>query len=335
MPVPVVIPIVRCVMNFSASLRHSGLLAAVLLLASTQAEAQILFQSSLDSGTLFTTYQEAAPSNLVTFGYDYSALGIPASPHGGGTTSGLRMAVNTNSTIQAVTVAPTGLSLSGQFRVTFDYWDNAVGPFPAGGTGSTEYGGGGVGFDLAGSAPRSGASIMIAGEAGATQDWRLDKGAAAQTLAAGFYDPAITTLNMPGTAGNYLATNFPGQQPPALQQTNFPASQTGTVSNGGIAFAWHAMRIDADSAAGTADFWVDGFHIGTLTQTGGAVPIAGGVSLTALDPFTSVSSASLANDLVFALFDNLTVTAIPEPGSAGMVLACMAGLLVRRRRSAE
>lgn len=60
------------------------------MLLPVASNAQILFQSDLNSSTGWTVLQEAAPSSLATFGYDYSALGIPASPNGGGSTIGSR-----------------------------------------------------------------------------------------------------------------------------------------------------------------------------------------------------------------------------------------------------
>src|SRR5687767_15128536 len=96
--------------------------AVTLLLSAAASHGQILFQSNLDTNAGWGIYQEATnPSSLATFGYDYSVLGIPPSPNGGGSTLGLRMAANGVGTIQAITAA-TALTFSGQFRVTFDFW---------------------------------------------------------------------------------------------------------------------------------------------------------------------------------------------------------------------
>jgi len=306
--------------------------AATLLLSATAAHGQTLFQSNLDSNAGWGIFQEATnPSSLATFGYDYSVLGIPPSPNGGGTTLGLRLAANAGisgvGSIQAITAATT-VTFSGQFRVTFDFWGNTNGPLPGGGTGSTEYLGGGVGFS--GTLPRRGASAITTMEGGATLDWRLDKNAASQALATGFYNPAITSLDVNGTtSGNpssFFTTPFPGQQAPAIQGT------TGTALNGTIAFGWHTMTIEADSFAGTARFTIDSTYLGTLTQATTAVDIAGGGSLTLLDSFASISNSDLAADLVFAVFDNYKVEAIPEP-AVGTLLALAAMPLMRRRRT--
>ena len=295
------------------------------------AGAQVLFTSNLDTSTGWTTVQEATPSSLATYGYDYSALGIPASPNGGGTTIGLRMAANTTATVQAITAA-TVATFTGIYRVTFDFWGNSVGPFPAGGTGSTEYIGGGVGFS--GTNPRAGASLLTTIEGGSGVDWRLDKGATAQTIASGSYNSAVASRD-----GNdpFFSGAFIGQSAPAAQTTLFPTIQTGTIGNGSVGFKWYVMQIDVDSSAGTAAFSIinptnnASSLIGTLTQTGGAVAVTGSGSLTLLDSFTSVSNSNLANDLVFAVFDNYSVVQIPEP--TGMALLGLATIVLGRRRA--
>ena len=303
----------------------------VLLAGTGLAHSQVLFTSTLDSSLGWTTVQEAAPSSLATYGYDYSALGIPASPNGGGSTVGLRLAANANGTVQAITAA-TVATFTGQYRIKFDFYGNSLGAFPTGGTGSTEFIGGGAGFS--GAVPRAGASLLTTIEGGsASIDWRLDKGMSTQSVA-NAYNPSITTRD---NSDAFLSAAFAGQTPPAFQQTTFPSSQTGTLQNGTTGFKWYVMQIDVDSVLGSAAFSILNpttsavTSIGTLSQTGGAVSVTGSGSLTLLDPFaTSVSNVTLADDLVFALFDNYSVTQVPEP--AGASLFGFVGLLCLRRR---
>jgi hypothetical protein len=291
------------------------------LLSAAASHAQILFQSDLNSSTGWSILQEPTPSSLATFGYDYSVLGIPPSPNGGGTTLGLRLAANANGTIQAITAATTS-TFSGQFRVTFDFWGNY------GGSSTTEYLGGGLGFS--GAAPRKGASLLTSMDGGAATDWRLDKDAQQQDLPTGFYNPAITSLNVNATTSAdplfFFTGPFQGQSAPPVQGTI-------TALNGTVAFGWHTMTILADSDAGTAQFTVDSTFIGTLTQSGTPVSIAGAGSLTLLDAFTSVSNPDLTADRVFAVFDNYKVEAVPEP-TVSSLFALSVFLLVRRRRNA-
>ena len=306
--------------------------AACGLLFSSTSHGQVLFQSNLDSAAGWNVVQEPSPSSLATFGYDYSILGIPPSPNGGGTTLGLRLAANANTSVQAITAATVD-TFSGQFRVTFDFWGNTIGPLPAGGTGSTEHLGGGVGFS--GVLPRKGASALTSieggvGSASSIRDWRLDIDAAAQPLGNGYYNPLITSLDVNGTTSadpNFFFTGpFPGQPAPPVQGTS------GTALNGTIAFGWHTMTIEADSLAGTAKFTIDSTYLGTLDQSLTIVDVAGSGSLTLLDAFTSVSSADLTTDLVFALFDNYKVEFIPEPSTAALIAASPILWLRRRRK---
>jgi hypothetical protein len=321
------IAFLRLFMQISSAYRITA--AVALLISANASYGQTLFQSDLDSGTGWSIFQEATnPSSLATFGYDYTAVGIPPSPNGGGSTLGLRFAANGLGSIQAITAA-TNLTFSGQFRVTFDFWGNTNGGLPVGGTGSTEYLGGGVGFS--GTLPRKGASALASIEGNGNPDWRLDKDAAAQSLASGFYNPSITSLNVTSATSAdpsfFFNGPFPGQPAPGVQGV------TGTPYNGTIAFGWHTMTIEADSIAGTARFTIDSTYLGTLTQATGALSIAGAGSLTLLDPFGgSISNSDLVADQVFAVFDNYRVEVIPEP-AVGSLVALSALPLLRRRRT--
>jgi hypothetical protein len=168
-------------------------------------------------------------------------------------------------------------------------------------------------------------------EGGATTDWRLDKDAVSQALASGFYNPAITSLDVTSaTSSNpsfFFTGPFPGQQAPAIQNT------TGTALNGTVAFGWHTMSILADSNAGTAEFTVDSTYIGTLNQSTGALSIAGAGTLTLLDSFTSTSNTDLTADRVFAVFDNYSIVAVPEPTGASLVGLSVGFVLLQRRRN--
>lgn len=148
------------------------------------AHGQVLFSDSLDSSTGWGEVhgwlsEDGAEEfdNDVEFGYDYSALGIPEAPNsvgGGNPTSGLRLRTNLFEGVpNAVGVYPVGQSFSGQFMFQFDLWVNAPGPFPAGGTGSTEFGGGAIAFDSSLDQVGSGAVLLVSGEGGSSTDYRL------------------------------------------------------------------------------------------------------------------------------------------------------------------
>lgn len=95
-----------------------------------------------DTSANWTFLQATAdnvPDNTTTFGLDYfSFYGIPPSPHGGGDTHGLVIAVNkldVDAAAAAVNVYPTGQSFSGNYALRFDMWLNSE----TGQTTTTEY----------------------------------------------------------------------------------------------------------------------------------------------------------------------------------------------------
>ncbi|GAB4470178.1 MAG: hypothetical protein OHK0029_42950 [Armatimonadaceae bacterium] len=317
-----------------------GMPAALVCLSVSSAHAQLIFSDNLDSGANWVV--NGTSDTTATFGFDYSTLGIPASPNGGGTTTGLRMTANeTSGAIHEISAAVAGLDISGQYVVEFDFWINANGPFPAGGAGSTEFAGGGVGF-RGNDVGLDGASLIVTGEGGASRDWRLYKNKGEQFIASAQYNPLLTTNNNTDTL---LATTFPGQSAPAFQQANF-AQQTGTLANGTAGFAWRTMRITVDSNAigsginqnpGIARFEVDGFFIGRIDNSNGGtvVDMTGSVGLIYADLFTSVSNNPT---LSFGVFDNFRVfrsgTAAPEPGTFALLAlgGVCAGIGWRRQR---
>ena len=73
------------------------------------------------------------------------------------------------------------------------------------------------------------------------------------------------------------------------------------------------FTIDVDTDAQTASFSIDGFDFGTVS--GG--DYSGDVALVFTDPFNSVSGNA---DLGFGVFDNLTVTQVPEPSTSLLLL---------------
>lgn len=93
--------------------------------------------NSADWDVFFVTTNGAAADNTFVFNLDYSAYSVPASPHGGGTSSGMFMAVNKNDST-AVAAALNAYyklqSFSGNYAIRFDLSLNTS----AGGS-ATEY----------------------------------------------------------------------------------------------------------------------------------------------------------------------------------------------------
>src|SRR5262249_60898810 len=93
-----------------------------------------------NSAANWTLNQSTNNSTRVAFAYDYSGYGIPSAPHSvGGTTKGVKFEANyTGAGVAALNISPVGQSFGGNYRLHYDMWINANGPFPAGGTGSTQ-----------------------------------------------------------------------------------------------------------------------------------------------------------------------------------------------------
>jgi hypothetical protein len=72
------------------------------------------------------------------FFFDYSTVGIPLAPNSAaGGFRGLKLQANQTSGIfGGFSVSPTGKIFVGDYDLAFDWWANANGPFPAGGSGS-------------------------------------------------------------------------------------------------------------------------------------------------------------------------------------------------------
>jgi hypothetical protein len=252
----------------------------------------------MDSGVGWTV--NATDDTAWEFGWDFTTMGVPPSPSG--STTGLRMAANIVSPTgsEKVVATPTDFSIAGKYTMEFDFWINVNGPLPGGGGGSTEFIGGGVGYD--GVTPdRNGALLIITGEGGSSRDWRMYKNTGEQFVASAQYD--IDTNNNSGVdLGNY----FPSQSPPQYQQDNFP-QQTGQTATGCGGFAWHHMTITVDSTAEPpiANFNVDGLSIGDNGRFGSLIDPTGNIEVMYADLFSSVSDNA---QLSFGVIDNLVVS---------------------------
>ncbi|MFT7172486.1 MAG: hypothetical protein ACI9NQ_000698 [Paracoccaceae bacterium] len=305
-----------------SSLRSVALLAA-LVSAPAMAPAAMLFFSDFDSSTGLTVL--GSPDTSSQFGYDYSADGIPSAPNGSGTT-GLRLEANNGDATAAaeqIAVVTTSTITAPLYRVSVDAWVNAVGPFPGGGAGSTEFGGMIIGHDGA-TVGRNGGSLLYTGEGGSSRDYRLYKDAGEQFLASGQYN-VLSNNN----SGAEFSAAFPGLAPPAAQ------GDATVTSNGIGGFQWMTLNALVDQTAGTATFSMTSaasgntVSIGTLDAgVGSSFATSGSAGVAFADLFSSVSGNPA---LSFGVFDNLEVTSVPEPSSV-LLLGLGALGLIRRRR---
>lgn len=246
----------------------------------------------------------------VTFNYNYAPDGIPSAPNStGGTTRGVKFEANlVNGAVAAINISPVGQSFGGDYRLRFDMWINANGPFPAGGTGSTEHFTAGLG--TAGNTVQwntgsaDGVWFATDGEGQATDtsttlpDWRAYVGPTLQATTGGIYVGG-TESNIRGNGHPYYASVFPGgQTAPALQQANYP-QQTGALAVGTVGFAWRDVII---SKTGNVVEWsVAGLKIASVTN---APLTASNIFIGYWDSFTSLSDNS---NLSFGLVDNVRV----------------------------
>lgn len=298
------------------------LLAAALAtgFVATSASAATLFSSDLDSGAGFTVLGTADTAS--TFGYDYSADGIPSAPNGTGTT-GLKLQANISAGAANEIVAVTTATFNNPvYTVQVDAWVNANGPFPGGGGGSTEFGGLGVGHDGT-TVGRNGGSFIFTGEGGSTRDYRMYKDTSEQFVESTQY--ATVTNN---SLDSVYTAAFPGLAAPGSQ------SQTGTTGDGSGGFQWMTIVATVDTVNGTVNYTITSaasgntVNVGTLDASiGDSFATTGSASIIYADLFSSVSDNA---NLSFGVFDNFIVTDVPEPGS--LALLGLGGLAMLRRR---
>ena len=182
----------------------------------------------------------------------------------------------------------------------------------------------------------SGASVMdgigfaTTGDGGITADYRVyPKSGTISTVASGVY-AAGSTAN---TASLY-ASLFPSVSAPTVQQSLSTAeygsdafnTQAGSTQAGAFGFAWHKVEITLDNNIAT---WVvDSTLLASYTNSGAL----GGNNI-ALGTSDVNTSTTRHPSLVFDLFDNLVVTAVPEPATCALAaLGATALFLVRRKQ---
>lgn len=294
------------------------------------------------SATNWTVNQ--TPDTEVTFGYNYAADDIPAAPRSGGNRTGLKLRANINSTASTdgITMTPTGVTNTGAYRITFDAWMNTVGPFPAGGTGSTYQLGAGVGYDGTTinrvTTNGSGAWFAQSGDTGfsgtstTVRDYmafRNNGTMLENSTAPGVYFATDSTATDAQDHINPYYAFLTSKTPPGGQTTADPAAQTGSTAAGTPTFQW--VQWDIIVGDGKATWYLNGTPIAVLDSAVAAVPLDGLASLTYYDPNTTAPAKPA---FTFGIVDNFQIL-VPEPATASLLGLLAVSVLGRRRRSSR
>lgn len=300
---------------------------AFILIVSVTTQA-VLFSDDfdVDSSANWNIISSSSDTSAI-FAFDYSTIGVSASPNGGGTTLGLRLAANMDdpASVEAITVSPVGQNFTGSYQVKFDLWVNANGPFPGGGAGSTEFFAAGIGYDDVtlnmGGTSGSGGWFAATGEGGSSRDYRAYKNSGEQFPESGQF------FAVSGNASDPYYAAFGGIDVAAAvpAQTALYPNQTGVTSIGSAGFAWHEVVITVN---GSTVLWeIDGLSIIELDPSiGSSFSLEGNISIGYMDLFSSVSDNPYVS---FGLVDNLVV--IPEPATLGLLLIGGMAVLGRKR----
>jgi hypothetical protein len=303
-------------------MRSACLLAAVLAVPASTFAAEV-FTDAFETNTAanWNRVDSSGTDTSVIFGWDYSTLGIPKAPRtSGSSTLGLRMAANlATGATHALTLSPNGVNITDANRgvlLSFDMWVNANGPFPDGGTGSTEFLTAGVGYDGTtlnrNAISGSGAWFGVSGEGGASRDYRAYRNiteAAEPAVYTATTDPNTDPVFFQDNLQPYYANKFPALAPPAAQLANHP-QQTGETDPGVVGFAWR--KVDIIARGNSVTWRIDNLPIATLAAGGSEpVTVTGRVHVGYMDPFASVSDNV---NLSFGVVDNLGVYTIGAVG---------------------
>lgn len=312
----------------------------------------------VNNAALWTTGTGAGANSSVTFGFDYSSLGIPQAP-GSSTTTALVMRSNTNSgaaAVQGITVSPNGVSLTGDYVVRAMIWGNSIGGWTtagavSSGTGSSQMIGLGVAYG-GGTLWRGGASTgggsgvwfasSIDGGFSATsttiRDYSAFVGSGANvanfvTATSATYPNSFfagSGTNAQDNFNSYYTTALPSRLVNSINSGTWATTQnqtllSGTLTAGISGMAWREYTI---ARTGTTVTWsIDSTPIAKISSS--IVPFDGPTSLTYFDPTSGVANPS---NLVFGLISSYSVEAVPEPTTLGLLAAAAAGAMPLLRR---
>ncbi len=301
-------------------------------------QAQLLFSDNFDSNSSANwQFNSFASGNAGNAFFDYSTVGIPPAP-GGTSTIGLKVTANVGAgNLSGGSMSPIGLSLPNEYVLKAYVWQNSVGAFPGGGSGSTQLtsmsvGVSGTDNEFAGGT-LTGVQFSSTAEGGSSADWRaysalMPNGAGGVLSTAN--TPSVYPAGSLNAAVSYYIDLFPGQTPPA-EQTELFASQTGTTAGGTPGFTWNLWEVKKTSTSIT---WkVNGTEIATVDASLFPATFGGNnIALGQADINATSSTSPNSEALIFGLFDNVTVSAVPEPEEyAAVAASALIGFALWRR----
>jgi hypothetical protein len=325
-------------MTSSRNFVCSAALGALLTLgALSPALADTLFWDQMSSASAANWGSNATVDTAATFGYNYSAVGIPEAPNSMGgdvPTVGVKLEANLSSaTASRILLYPTGQNFTGEYKLSFDAWMNydlqelILGDA----VGTTEFLGGGIGYDGLANDLTSGAQAINTGEGGSASDYRVFKSPPQFFVAA-----ADMTGGSRNNSDPYYTSFLPGQAPPAVQGQ--PAALVGPPGTAG--FQWITWHFGVQDEAGQKIVRItlekpngDLLSLATVncsdsSDGSSGCTTNGNISLFYGDLFTSVSPRP---DLTYGIIDNVHVESIPEPASILLFALSSVGWIARRR----
>lgn len=324
--------------NYKSIIRLASTAFVALAAGTAIAQDSVFYENWETDHSLDNTYitnQTASSVNYVNLYFDYSAAGVPLSPNStNSSTRALKMSANLSGAIfGGVSISPVGFGITDNFDMRFDAWFNFNGPFPLGGSGSTQIGG--AGYGTAGTNAQTAGvadSVFIGGsvDGNSSADYRVYSSGHPISYQDGSFrigssGTISTILGDPNSGYVYARTNrnaqpfydalFPAQQCPAAQFALYPQQtnsngtlpgQPGFASPGNLAFKWHDISLK--KLGNTITYSIDGFLIATVdVNDAGAL---GGTNILFNHYDINSGSSSDPNDsnLIFTLIDNVRIT---------------------------